>query len=88
MERFSLSSEEFSKDFNDDDTSSTVSEATIREQVDIFEMITKINKRLVKEEECLVRLHANFSKYDKSKTDRLIPGRKWHRARVICSTTA
>lgn len=30
-------------------------------------MICKINKRLLKEEECLVRLHANMKKYDKSK---------------------
>lgn len=56
----------------DDDTSSTVSDGNIREQVELFEMISKLNKRLLKEEECLVRLHANLKKYDKpvsSKSD-------------------
>ncbi|KAJ8986091.1 hypothetical protein NQ317_003386 [Molorchus minor] len=57
-----------SKDLKDDDTSSTVSEATIREQLELFEKITKLNKRLLKEEECLVRLDANLRKYDKNKT--------------------
>lgn len=69
LERFSPSSEEFSKDLKDDDTSSTVSETTIREQVELFEMIARINKRLLKEEECLVRLQANLKKCDKMKTD-------------------
>lgn len=32
-------------------------------------MISKINKRLLKEEECLVRLQANLKKCDKIKTD-------------------
>ncbi|RZC34068.1 ras association domain-containing protein 10, partial [Asbolus verrucosus] len=68
FERFSPSSEEFSKDIKDDDTSSTVSEATIREQVELFESIAKLNKRLLKEEECLVRLDANLRKYDKHKS--------------------
>ena len=68
MERVSPSSEEFSKDIKDDDTSSTVSEATIREQIELFESIAKLNKRLLKEEECLVRLDANLRKYDKHKT--------------------
>lgn len=31
-------------------------------------MINKINKKLLKEEECLVRLHANIKKYDKTKS--------------------
>lgn len=31
-------------------------------------MILKINKRLLKEEECLVRLHANMKKYDKAQS--------------------
>ncbi|KYB28160.1 hypothetical protein TcasGA2_TC007083 [Tribolium castaneum] len=71
FERFSPSSEEFSKDIKDDDTSSTVSEATIREQIELFESIAKLNKRLLKEEESLVRLDANLKKYDKHKTDDL-----------------
>lgn len=32
-------------------------------------MISRINKRLLKEEECLVRLHANLKKCDKVKAD-------------------
>ncbi|KAI4462811.1 ras-associating domain containing protein [Holotrichia oblita] len=68
LERFSPSSEEFHKDLKDDDTNSTVSEATIKEQLELFEMINKINKKLLKEEECLVRLHANIKKYDKTKS--------------------
>ncbi|KAF2884610.1 hypothetical protein ILUMI_21560 [Ignelater luminosus] len=64
-ERFSPSSEELQKDIKDDDTSSTVSETTVKEQSELFEMISKINKKLLKEEECLVRLHANIKKYEK-----------------------
>lgn len=30
-------------------------------------MINRLNKKLLKEEECLVRLHANIKKYDKTK---------------------
>lgn len=67
FERFSPSSEDFNKDIKDDDTSSTISEITIREQIELFDLIHKINKRLLKEEECLVRLHANLKKYDKNK---------------------
>ncbi|KAJ8947698.1 hypothetical protein NQ318_001537 [Aromia moschata] len=69
FERFSPSSEEFSKDLKDDDTSSTVSEATVREQLELFEKIAKLNKRLLREEESLVRLDANLRKYDKNKSD-------------------
>lgn len=69
IERFSPSSEEFSKDIKDDDTSSTVSETTIKEQAELFEMISKINRRLLKEEECLVRLQANLRKYDKTESE-------------------
>ncbi|KAJ8971597.1 hypothetical protein NQ314_000622, partial [Rhamnusium bicolor] len=68
FERFSPSSEEFSKDLKDDDTSSSVSEATIREQLELFDKITKLNKLLLKEEESLVRLDANLRKYDKNKS--------------------
>ncbi|GJQ64982.1 hypothetical protein Trydic_g7145 [Trypoxylus dichotomus] len=68
LERFSPSSEEFHKDLKDDDTNSTISEATLKEQLELFEMINKINKKLLKEEECLTRLHANIKKYDKTKT--------------------
>lgn len=68
FERFSPSSEEFSKDIKDDDTSSTVSEATIREQVELFESISKLNKRLLREEESLLRLDANLKKYEKHKS--------------------
>ncbi|XP_022918915.2 ras association domain-containing protein 10-like [Onthophagus taurus] len=67
LERFSPSSEEFHKDLKDDDTNSTLSETNVREQLELFEMINKLNKKLLKEEECLVRLHANFKKYDKTK---------------------
>lgn len=67
-ERFSLSSEEFSKDIKDDDTSSTVSETTVKEQLELLEKINKLNKRLLKKEEALVRLDANLKKYDKDKT--------------------
>lgn len=67
FERLSPSSEDFHKDIKDDDTSSTVSEATIKEQVELFEMIAKLNKRLLQEEECLVRLDANLRKYEKHK---------------------
>lgn len=52
----------------DDDTNSTLSEVTLKEQLELFEMINKINKKLLKEEECLVRLHANIKKYDKTKS--------------------
>lgn len=67
LERFSPSSEEFHKDIKDDDTNSTASETNTREQLELFEMINKLNKKLLKEEECLVRLHANLKKYDKTK---------------------
>ncbi|CAH1985762.1 unnamed protein product [Acanthoscelides obtectus] len=67
LERLSLSSEEFGKDLKDDDTSSTVSEATVREQLELYEKITKVNKRLLKEEEALVRLDVNIRKYEKNK---------------------
>lgn len=66
-ERFSPSSEEFHKDIKDDDASSTTSEATIKEQLELFEKINKLNKRLLREEENLVRLDANLKKYDKHK---------------------
>lgn len=46
-----------------------MSEATIREQLELFHSITKLNKRLLKEEECLVRLDANLKKYEKHKAD-------------------
>lgn len=68
MERFSPSSEDFAKDLKDDDTSSTISESTLREQVELFEMIARINRRLLKEEECLVRLDANLQKHQKTQT--------------------
>lgn len=67
FERFSSpSSHEFNKDLKDDDTSSTISEATVREQLDLFDKISKLNKRLLKEEEALVRLEANLKKHEKS----------------------
>ncbi|KAB0799302.1 hypothetical protein PPYR_07182 [Photinus pyralis] len=64
-ERFSPSSEELQKDIKDDDTSSIESETTLKAQSELFEMISKLNKKLLKEEECLVRLHANIKKYEK-----------------------
>lgn len=67
-ERFSPSSEEFHKDLKDDDASSTTSETTIREQLELFEKINKLNKRILREEESLVRLDANLRKYDKHKS--------------------
>ncbi|XP_018324681.1 ras association domain-containing protein 10-like [Agrilus planipennis] len=69
-ERFSPSSDELQKDIKDDeDSSSTTSEATVREQAILLEKVTKINKRLLREEENLVRLHANFRKLHKMKKD-------------------
>ncbi|XP_019881082.1 ras association domain-containing protein 10 [Aethina tumida] len=65
--RLSPTSEDFNKELKDDDTSSTVSEATVREQVELLEKIAKLNKRLLREEERLVRLDANLRKYDKNK---------------------
>ncbi|XP_074039318.1 uncharacterized protein isoform X1 [Leptinotarsa decemlineata] len=70
FERFSPSSEEFAKDIKDDDTSSTVSESTMKEQLDLYEKISKLNKRLLREEESLVRLDSNLKKYDKEKLDK------------------
>lgn len=67
-ERYIPSAEEFHKDLKDDDTSSTSSETSIREQLELFEKINKLNKRLLKEEENLVRLGANLRKYDKHKS--------------------
>ncbi|KAF5302864.1 hypothetical protein FQA39_LY02044 [Lamprigera yunnana] len=64
-ERFSPSSEELQKDIQDEDTSSVESETTVKAQTELFDMISKINKKLLKEEECLVRLHANIRKYEK-----------------------
>ncbi|XP_050506122.1 ras association domain-containing protein 10-like isoform X2 [Diabrotica virgifera virgifera] len=69
-ERFSPYSEESIKDTKDDDSSSTVSEATIKEQVGLFEKINKLNKRLLKEEENLVRLEANLKKYQKNEKNK------------------
>lgn len=66
-ERFSPSSEEFHKSQKDEDSSSTVSESTIKEQLELFEKINKLNKRLLREEESLVRLGANLRQYDKNK---------------------
>nr|CAH7744245.1 unnamed protein product [Callosobruchus chinensis] len=67
LQRLSPSSEEFGKDLKDDDTSSTVSEVTIREQLELYEKITKVNKRLLNEEEALLRLDSNLRKYEKNK---------------------
>lgn len=88
LERFSPSSEEFSKDLKDDDTSSTVSESTIREQVELFEMISRINKRLLKEEECLVRLQANLKKCDKVKTDTEVISKRLNNLRTEMAKSA
>ncbi|XP_017767895.1 PREDICTED: ras association domain-containing protein 9-like [Nicrophorus vespilloides] len=69
FDRFSSpSSHEFSKDLRDDDTSSTISEATAKEQIDLYERIAKLNKRLLKEEEALARLYASMKKYNKTKS--------------------
>ncbi|XP_060530118.1 ras association domain-containing protein 10-like [Cylas formicarius] len=67
MERFSPSSEEFIKDTNDDDSSSTVSESTIKEQTELLEKIIKLNKSLIREEENLSRLDGNLKKYERNK---------------------
>lgn len=70
FERFSSSpspspssANDFAKDLKDDDTSSTVSEATVRAQLDLFDKLAKLNKRLLKQEETLVRLHANLMRH-------------------------
>ncbi|XP_057658591.1 ras association domain-containing protein 10-like isoform X1 [Diorhabda carinulata] len=65
-ERFSPCSEELNKDTKDDDSSSTISESTLKEQVGLFEKINKLNKRLLKEEENLARLEANLKKYQRN----------------------
>lgn len=69
-ERFSPCSQDSNKESKDDDSSSTVSEATIKEQVGLFERINKLNKRLLKEEENLVRLEANLKKYHKKEKEK------------------
>ncbi|CAH1159431.1 unnamed protein product [Phaedon cochleariae] len=68
-ERLSPSSEEFHKDLKDDDTSSAISETSVKEQLQLYEKIAKLNKRLLQQEEHLVRLDANLKKYDKEKRD-------------------
>ncbi|KAF5298647.1 hypothetical protein FQA39_LY19215 [Lamprigera yunnana] len=50
-ERFSPSSEELQKDIQDEDTSSVESETTVKAQTELFDMISKINKKLLKEED-------------------------------------
>ncbi|KAL3267137.1 hypothetical protein HHI36_011277 [Cryptolaemus montrouzieri] len=68
LERFSPSSEEFvQENVKDDDTSSTLSESALREHRDLLKKISKVNKQLLKQEECLVRLEANLKKYEKYK---------------------
>ncbi|XP_044748986.1 ras association domain-containing protein 9-like [Coccinella septempunctata] len=68
MERFSPSSEEFvQEDIKDDDSSSTVSVSALREHRELMKKISKVNKQLLKQEECLVRLEVNLKKYEKYK---------------------
>lgn len=41
----------------------------IKEQVETWDMLNKINKKLLKEEEMLVRLHISLRKYERNKDD-------------------
>ncbi|CAG9765464.1 unnamed protein product [Ceutorhynchus assimilis] len=66
-DRFSASSEEFNRNIKDDDTSSTLSDSTIKNQTEFLEKIIKLNKNLLKEEETINKLDSNLRKYDKHK---------------------
>ncbi|KAF7268091.1 hypothetical protein GWI33_018752 [Rhynchophorus ferrugineus] len=70
-ERFSPSSEDFNRNLKDDDTSSTISESAIKEQLELLEKIVKINKNLLKEEEQINKLDSNLKKYDRNKLKEL-----------------
>ncbi|XP_066140961.1 ras association domain-containing protein 10-like [Euwallacea fornicatus] len=70
-DRFSPSSEEFNQNVKDDDTSSTISETTLREQIELIEKIIKLNKSLLKEEENITKLDGNLKKYDRNKLKEL-----------------
>ncbi|XP_030767759.1 ras association domain-containing protein 10-like [Sitophilus oryzae] len=70
-ERFSPSSEEFNSNIKDDDTSSTVSESAVKEQLDLLDKIIKLNKHILKEEEQLTKLDSNLKKYDRNKLKEL-----------------
>lgn len=68
LERFSPSSEEFHpEDIKDDDSSSNVSISGLKEHQELLKKISKVNKQLMKQEECLVRLEVNLKKYEKYK---------------------
>lgn len=66
LKRFSPSFEECNNDA-EDYTNSTAGEYALQEQADLLEVILKVNKRLLREEECVIRLQAKLYKYEKAK---------------------
>lgn len=48
-----------------DDDEESVNEITLKQQTELLEAISKINKKILKEEECLVRFYTNIKKSGK-----------------------
>lgn len=63
-ERFSPCSDKLENSDKDDDEES-VNEITLKQQTELLEAISKINKKILKEEECLVRFYTNIKKSGK-----------------------
>lgn len=68
--RFQNPYDRLSPEYSDSkDEENSANEELLKDTADAFEMMSKLNKRLLKEEEKLVRLHISIKKYERNKND-------------------